>query len=618
MRDFKLQHQERVIFSKEDAIERLLSGKAQWNAWAIAMGAEKQALIDEGRWDAERIWSAEHQAIITVGENKATQGWLDRALIDFAHLIFTSDAIEYKHSVSEDHSKEHLENTTYVTFPGDEIDFNHLIFPSDVLFRHSRFKEQVSFKEVMVEGDAWFEDATFDHYANFSKINFEGEAWFNRANFLGEVSFKAAHFAQGAWFNKARFAKKAQFSQIICSSTAWFYDAHFKGRAIFNDATFHGDAAMEDLTFKGRVFFKAASFEKDASFKETTFNSRALFQACIFGKGAFFNHCDFNGYTIFDKTVFKAVANFKAIHCQRGFNLEHAVFETEIPNFHQAHLEVPAQLANITLLPPPKRQKFSRRVKTVLKGMRRTNRFQRKVALLDITTTEWLGKCYTYYENRFMNARRKSTDEVYYKSLKRLANDANNLAAQKMFHAGEIRSRRHIKDRWKDFPHGSLSYLKGVLDEMTSDFGRSITRPVFCWGLAFLLFTGAYLGQSIDPLAKSCDNKYDLSPHFSPLSAAQYISIHNALGVGWIAPHNMTLAKSCLYGKVAQTKKNKDQARLAYLDGEIITGALPTPIKANTPLSMKLTTGLQTGLSFLFFSLFLVSMRNRLRMSARR
>lgn len=611
MKHIKIQHLAIQENSKEEAIARLLSGKATWNAWAIALGAEKQALIDEGNWEAERVWSTEHNAIITQGENAATKDWLVRSMVDFSHLTFTSTTIEYLGQAAKKSQNLNHENTTTVTFEGEDIDVSGFIFPSDALFHNCHFKARANFKDVLIEGDAWFEETKFDRASNFSKANFEGEAWFNRTSFTGDARFKAAHFAQGTWFNQSRFAKKAQFSEITCCKSAWFHDTLFKGRASFNQSKFSGDSAFEEATFKGRALFKETKFEKEASFKECNFASRALFKHALFSGGAHFNNCDFNGYTIFHNSVFKSGANFKAIQAQRGFNLEGTVFETEIPNFSQAHLKEPAELTDITLMPPPKCSKFSPRVKAVLSNIRPDNRLMRRLALVDTLTTEWLAKRYQYYENRFINARRKPSDAGYYLSLKRLADDAANIAAQKQFHAGVVRSRRHLKDTMSSLPSGGFNYLTGVVDELTSNFGRSLIRPLFWWSAVFLMFTSVYLAQAINPLTGQCQNQKALTP----LGAAQIISINNAFGLGWVGKKNVERSHSCLYGHHQTLKEKKDQSRLATLSGqEKQLSQKPMPKQAKTPLSTKLTGLLHVGLSFFFISLFFISLRNRLQM----
>jgi len=617
MRDIRIQSPDKKAANKkaapsktthqQDYIGRLKDGKSAWNKWAKALLAKKRALELAGKWDVDRVWDPQSNAILTTSDIPETKAWLERARLDFSNLTFTSKVALYLATQTNPAKIQPLRSNTEIVLDGEHIDFSGYIFPSDVLFNNCQFKTTTLFNEACFIGDAWFEGAKFDKKVNFDKGEFKGDVWFNGAIFSGNTSFQSIYFSMGAWFNQAKFLNKLQFKQCLWSADARFHEANFKGRTLFEDLIFKADLYMPEACVKNRIFFKKIEVQGEASFYEASFSKRFCLENSLFHKPVFFNQCDFNGYTIFHNVRFKEAACFKAIHVAKGFALEKLQFETQVPNFRQAHFVEPAQLKEIEILGPPKRARFSPRIRHVANSLRAENKWLRKLFYIDTVHTDWASKRASYYKHRFINSRRKQADETYYRALERVAKQAGNIGAQKQFIAGQVRARRHVKDKLSQLPSGSTKYLAGVSSEIFSGFGRSLLRPALCWMALFILFTGVYLSQARNPIFEPCGNKNEISP----TQAAQSIALTNGLYFGWGRQEKMNTVNRCLYGNaVAKPKKNKDQSRLAILMGP---PAKPLPPEPMIPANIARWGALHTGLSLLLMGLFAMNLRTRLR-----
>lgn len=609
MKQIDYQQPGSMAMNQQDAIDRLLSGKSSWNQWANALLAEKLELIAQGKWQVERVWDQKLNAIVTKSEIDETQNWLNRARVDFSNLIFTSKVKEYLDNQANPKQPAPIRPNNVIVVEGEHIDFKDFIFPSIALFNNCNFKAGTNFNQTHFLSDAWFQNAIFESQATFNQTQFEGDAWFNKTVFKKGVQIKGVTFHLGAWFNNARFGKKVQITNCLFKTDAWFKEALFKGRVLFQDIFFKADLAMSEAVFKARSFFNNIQFQGTTNFKETTFSGRALFQGCWFHKEAVFNQCDFAGYAIFTQVRFKQATSFKASHIAKGFTIEQVEFTNQVPNFRQALFREPARIKDIDIIPAPKRARFSKRIRQVATSLRHEKKWLRKLFYIDTVHTDWAKKYLIYQKNRFLNARRQSTDETYYKSLERIAQEADNVRAQKQFIAGQVRSRRHMKDKASELPGGTFNYIQGVTSEFVSDFGRSLVRPAMAWGLVFAAFTGVYLSQATNSIKDPCGNKTNVSP----IAAAQSISWRNAFAINLQGRQTMDTMHTCLYGHAVVAKKeNKDQTRLAGLTN---VPTPPLPPKPMVPSGVVFWGSIHTALSFFLIGLFAINLRNRFKMT---
>lgn len=589
-----------------DALSRLRDGKTAWNSWAKALLAEKKALEDVGKWQLERVWSDQHGAIIAKSDIAETEDWLQRARVDFSGLTITSRVKEYldnRNRIAATDRHNHV-----LVLEGENIDFSGFIFPGEVLFQGCLFRTATSFDHARFCSDAVFNQSRFDGAFSAAGTRFEGDAWFENTHFQASASFEDVGFYLAAWFTAASCKKKLKFRQCLFIADLWLNDAVLKGRTGFEKCFFKSDLVLNETTFKGRAFFKELRIEGEAFLRETRFAGRAEFENITHCRAALYTQCDFAGYTIFHNCKFHRTAFFKAIHVAKGFVMEDVSFLTEVPNLRQAMFREPARLKDIEILPAPRRRPFEPSVRAVLKAVKRERKWLRKLFFIDRVHTNWIKARLRFYKERFTNARRKPTDETYFKTLTRLAVEARNRRAEKQFVAGQIRARRHMKDKLIGIPAGTFNYLTGVISELTSNFGRSLIRPALAWSIVFACFTGIYLKEAINPITGSCNNQEDLTP----IMAAQAIGLQNAFRLDWQPNDRMDNVHRCLYGMTKVTvKQSKDQTRLA---GLYDVPAPPPPPEPKVPVRVIMLGFVHSALSFVILGVFLINLRNRFKM----
>jgi hypothetical protein len=510
--------------NKGETLALFAQGKNVWNAWAEQKLAERKALEEDGFWDAS-------------GDgNSVTLRWISDARADFTGHIFT-----------------------------ELTDFSGFVFPGEADFRptegedgtgagfniRTRFEEVSLFEAVTFSGDAWFNAATFSAGAEFKNARFLGKTWFDDASFLGgtfffseatfslDVSFDGAMFAGPALFAQATFLKTARFRQTKFSMDAWFNaatfgNAHFQGttfslEARFDGAAFTGNAYFNAVTFSRRadfemsIFSRLASFNKvtflgDGRFERATFSGNAMFDYATFMSLAQFDLALFEGFSTFENARFKLVAGFVAVKGESFFSLRNATFYYA-PNFEQAHFaEAP-----------------------------------------------------TFDASHFPDEPAPG-EAVRWRALKRLAVQGQDHEREQLFFAQEIKSLRGETDwllprplnllRGRPVWRGGARYWLGLFYEWSSDFGRSMARPVVWWGVLTTAFALVYLDQHFQfknpPYASRLMvwRANDYTPPLecvtgktsAPLASAFYLAVSKGLVAGFGGSDKLASAHYCLYG----------------------------------------------------------------------
>jgi hypothetical protein len=162
---------------------------------------------------------------------------------------------------------------------GKSADLSGVVFPGDINFTSKDTRGTSSLPPVL------FLDAVFHGNARFEGAEFGDGTWFDGATFGGEAEFKGATFWGGAMFENAVFRNNAWFEGARFESTARFRESHFIGVARFEGATF-GSTTKK---IEGIAFFYRARFESPALFTGATFNYAAGFNEAIFQSNANFD-----------------------------------------------------------------------------------------------------------------------------------------------------------------------------------------------------------------------------------------------------------------------------------------------------------------------------------------
>lgn len=293
------------------------------------------------------------------------------------------------------------------------------------------------------------------------------------------------------------------FKNAKFNGSVWFRDAAFNNLSEFSGVEFNDVATFSSARFGDYVWFDRVKFSRDAIFGDTKFGNGVMFDEAIFSNDLNFNRSLFETVASFRNARFKGHSSFIAIEGKSHFSFGNAKFHV-VPDFSQAHFTEAPQFDDAD---------FSKALQS---------------------------------EGDFSSS---------WRSLKRLAIQGHDHERELLFFAEEIKSQRGIQD--KALPHpidyinyndvlwpGGARYWLGYLYEYSSDFGRSVMRPLF-WLLFFgFLFQVLYLKYPIDSEPQetiSCDRS----------EAATYLSVRSALPFlpSAIYPENLNRNYDCLYGK---------------------------------------------------------------------
>ena len=396
--------------------------------------------------------------------------------------------------------------------------FSDWIFPSDSHWTGATFEGGCNFENTTFLGDAVFfcstfcddtifRNATFSADVYFISVTFWGDTWFLNANFPGTVQFDKTAFLGGssavAWFDGATFLGSASFNEVIFEVEAWFKDVTFTQGLTFQSVTFAETAVFRGSTFSVNADFREAVFSGGTDFSEATFSGNTDFSEVTFEDLAWFNSVCFEKPSRFSDARFNTNASFNSAQIKQAFDLSGARFK-EVPDFRQTHCEEAPLLDDVHI------------DSTIIK--------QRKSSHdPDFTVT------------------------ANYRALKRLAIQGHDHKHEVEFFAEELRSKRLMVDkRW----HWDW-ILSGVF-QITSDYGRSILRPLLFWLLIVGLSATSYLLTATQPtgnVALQCVK----GEGWQWVSAIQLAIGKGLLFPGIVDRTLMMQAYDCLYGDTIPT-----------------------------------------------------------------
>lgn len=544
-----------LVARREACIDRQVSGRDHWNAWADAMLELKASLEKAGRWrivDRTGYWAARvGEPTLDEGENVETSHWLDLAYCDFRGHTFGPSPL-----------------LIGFRFPGVadfgvlEMDKGRLrtTFPDGVNFAGAVFDDHALFPDTHLGGGgANFIEAQFDREAYFLGTIFEGETEFNRAKFTGIATFDAAEFHGLAAMADASFKEWLSLAGTVFHELATFERAHFHDDASFADTVFEDFALFKGAIFACTVFLYSAHFLAGGSFINTTFGGDVYFSPppdeadrsgpCHFPGVMIFRRTVFEGAVTFENATFDYESDFVAIQAKSLFSLAGVTFNG-IPDFSQADFKQAPQLDQARFF----------------KGTRMPTR--------------------EHSLDRLARSRGSDDEKMElparYRALKRLAIQSHDFARELDFHAEELMARRGLIDH--PFGRGMGSYWFGVVYQVSSDFGRSLYRPLACWLIMLVLSAGAYFAARL------------VQPdRCSPLESAAYLGLRKGLSiVNAETSEKLKQAYGCLYGYEASS-----------LGG--------TATVARVPYVVETVTTAQVLLSAVFLFLFGLALRNRFR-----
>lgn len=519
-------------------------GAEAWNAWALQILERKQALEAAGDWSAD--WFGE-------GQNEATRGWLDEARAEFEGTEFAADA-DFSSFVFPGHAsfvKAHFigkANFSEANFANMAY-FSSTRFDGEATFAKAKFYELGNFDEAEFASPADFDQAEFLREttgplvpaARFQKTRFLSRADFRNAVFTGIAELQRSHFAGNARFDEAQFKADAVFEGVEFDGTPGFVktrfdgsakftnarfrkdcrfgEAEFTAAAYFDDAEFTDHATFRFIKFGGDTTFQNARFRQEARFRESRFAETAIFRSADFSGPADFSACTFAKSTDFHHSRFKEDANFERAEFSEGIEFTSSRFKSQL-SFADARFNGPVKflLAGFKGRTSFRNAHFSShadfsgvqsRAAFVLSGARfadvpdfRDANFADPPSLDSMKIADPVsyrparkGEGASDPRPILFRLVRASGDEdcaARYRRLGKLAAATQDFEREREFFAQELRCRRF----WHDRPLGSgmSRFWFGLLYASTSNFGRSVIRPLLLWALTVFGFSLIYLG----------------------------------------------------------------------------------------------------------------------------
>jgi len=414
-----------------------------WRRCEMARAAAKARGVDD---------NGSHAAAKAVWD-----GWA-ASLLARRLVLETTGAWKIKHDALSGEEPDGPETSLW--FGEAAVDFINHTFEDDADFRAFVFPGEAFFGLMPLPAGNWQRGAEFGKNARFNGAQFGRAAHFGGVKFSGYAGFRKAQFLRDAKFQGAQFEGEAYFDGAIFERSTEFIETKFLAIATFDEADFQGD-----------VRFRSTEFRREARFNQVMFRTYVGFGSVQFRGNAQFSRAKFDGNAGFRDAVFQQAANFQAVRALRAFSLVAARFGA-VPNFVQAHFEEAPDLDSTRIhIPRADSGGFWHSM-----GWRGTSKGNPDVA-------------------------------ARFRALKRLAIQAHDSDLEHDFSAGELKGRRGVQDfafpsvgrlrRGEPVWPGALRYWLGGIYGLFSDYGRSITRPLFWWLVLTAIFWGLYLSVHI-------------------------------------------------------------------------------------------------------------------------
>lgn len=282
------------------------------------------------------------------------------------------------------------------------------------------------------------------------------------------INFDFTTFKSSAVFTNTNFNSIVTFRKATFNKSANFSQCTFTENTDFTSAHFIDVAYFNECKFKGVVLFHNTDFNSDGHFMNAEFCSKSEFTNTTFFALADFLNCTFNNDAQFTDASFLSTANFSNAAFKQVSNFRRARFTTHVPEFNYCEFKQPPYLSQMEI------------PEIYLTGFDSNTEKYRRLKSLAITSHDH------EQELKFFSYEMKS----------------------KMADAGHTQT--------------TSIYTPLKLYEWTSNFGKSIGRPVACflglWVMSIVLHYAA-----LEPV-DSCKGESVYSKEWAVVS---YASSHS-------------------------------------------------------------------------------------------
>ena len=374
-------------------------------------------------------------------------------------------------------------------------------------FRGHCFENKANFLGFIFPGTALFNDAKFEKEANFARATFRNGANFQLVKFQSLANFLSAKFEDDAFSEMS-----TSFMLVEFNGSAWFQYAQFDW-ADFINVTFTKSAGFKYVKFLKSISFNEVEFKESANFQKAKFQSRSSFADSCFCDGALFNETMFSGDTDFERAQFKSKASFNnarfysdakflAVEATAAFTIAGAKF-SKVPDFGKVTFGQAPQMNNVDFGPDPGKGVLRTACKKLFFGFRNPE-----------VSADWKN-----LKEQALNL------EARYLALMQLATQGNDREREQLFFRKKCLAKRWVVDK---FWHAAFWF--SLFYQWFSDFGRSLSKPIFWWLGGWAAFAAFYLHQSLGGYSCiPCENHSGISTWY----AASMLSLSRSLPALW-------------------------------------------------------------------------------------
>lgn len=268
---------------------------------------------------------------------------------------------------------------------------------------------------------------------------------------------------------KGDFKVKVSFTYCCFEGPVSFADCKFEKSVDFSDSRFKKHAGFTNCSFDGVAIFSRSHFSDQVFFSGAVFGQSADFQLVQYDNLVSFANVKFEGNVLFHGAKFKSatsVPEFSAVVFDKFFSLGSVKFKV-FPDFRSAKFNVPPLLAGLVF---PFDLKVGRKVRSV-----------------DDNVPDDASNIDSSHVNAEM-----------IRALRKISELTGDHELQAKLFGAELKYRRR---------ESGLGYSKHVVIMLygaLSDFGLSISRPIYCSAASFIFFALLFAQQSNKGL---CDIK---------------------------------------------------------------------------------------------------------------
>lgn len=482
--------------TKDESIQLFQSGKEAWNAWATEVLARQD---DSNQWKAEaRVNFSSH-----VFGNADFSGFVFPGRAEFSDVQFMGNSWFIGASFNDTATFENAIFNNEICFIESAFKsmaiFEGAIFKGDTHFGKSVFQKAAVFRKATYYGAADFINCLFDDLVLCTDTTFHRYAMFSKTRFRGAGSYFESKFKEGATFEYSVFTGNVNFRDSVFEGISFFSNAQFK-----SDVTFGGFSEVvrfEHAVFDGEAWFAKCTFDKIARFDGTTFNKGARFEDCTFRGDVAFSASCFVRYATFDRIKCHGQVSFQGVEARSAFTMAGASF-SKVPIFYQATFSEAPRLDNVSIQPANR------------KGIARAAVWNRLKGSSD-----------TSFSTRWRQLKAQGNEAaVRWRTLRRLASQGHDHQRKMLFFREEVLSSRWISDKpWQAY------FWFGLLYQLFSDFGRSLSRPILWWliwwkgfSLVYFALQGRYKETQIP---ETCSHVELVEPWIASVG----LSLHRSL-----------------------------------------------------------------------------------------